>query len=128
MDSRQHINLVFIGHVDAGKSTICGNILVLSGQVDKRDLEKYQAEAKANNRESWIYAYIMDTNEEERAKGKTIEIGKAYFETSSKRYTILDAPGHKAYVPNMIPGCSQADVGILVISARNGQFQPQIHR
>jgi len=122
-DQREHLNLVFIGHVDAGKSTISGSILFHTGMVDMRTIQKYEKEAKDNNRESWFLAYIMDTNEEERAKGKTVEVGRADFETKTKRYTILDAPGHKNYVPNMIGGAAQADVGILVISARRGEFE-----
>mmetsp|Transcript_16942 Transcript_16942/g.36981 ORF Transcript_16942/g.36981 Transcript_16942/m.36981 type:complete len:590 (+) Transcript_16942:140-1909(+) len=127
-DPREHLNLVFIGHVDAGKSTLSGNILYLTDNVDKRTIERYEREAKERNRESWFLAFIMDTNEEERAKGKTVEVGKAHFESEVKRYTILDAPGHKNYVPNMIQGASQADIGILVISARKGEFEAGFDR
>jgi peptide chain release factor subunit 3 len=123
VDPREHLNIVFIGHVDAGKSTLSGAILYCMGKVDKRTIEKFEREAKQRNRESWFLAYILDESEEERAKGITIEVGRAHFETEVYRYTILDAPGHKNYVPNMIAGAAQADIGILVISARKGEFE-----
>eukprot|EP01127_Copromyxa_protea_P003078 TRINITY_DN12949_c0_g1_i1.p1 TRINITY_DN12949_c0_g1~~TRINITY_DN12949_c0_g1_i1.p1 ORF type:complete len:562 (+),score=176.15 TRINITY_DN12949_c0_g1_i1:48-1688(+) len=127
-DPREHINLVFIGHVDAGKSTLCGQILLSTGMVDPRTIEKLQAEAKDQNRTSWFLAYMMDVDQEERQKGITVEVGRSHFTTPNKRFTILDAPGHKNYVPNMITGVAQADVGVLVISARKGEFEAGFDR
>ncbi|CZR51875.1 probable translation release factor erf3 [Phialocephala subalpina] len=120
---KEHVNIIFIGHVDAGKSTLGGAILVLSGMVDERTLDKYKKEAKEMGRESWWLSWALDLTKEERSKGKTVEVGRAFFETEKRRYSILDAPGHKTYVPSMIGGASQADVGILVISARKGEYE-----
>ncbi|GLT87686.1 hypothetical protein SLE2022_057530 [Rubroshorea leprosula] len=114
-NKKRHLNVVFIGHVDAGKSTIGGQILFLK--------------AKDKSRESWYMAYVMDTNEEERIKGITVEVGRARFETENTRFTILYAPGHKSYVPNMISGAAEADIGVLVIiSTHKGEFKAGYER
>uniref|UniRef100_A0A0W0FCN6 Eukaryotic peptide chain release factor GTP-binding subunit n=1 Tax=Moniliophthora roreri TaxID=221103 RepID=A0A0W0FCN6_MONRR len=125
---KEHLNIVFIGHVDAGKSTMGGNLLFLTGMVDKRTMEKYEREAKEAGRESWYLSWALDSTPQERLKGKTVEVGRAYFETDARRFTILDAPGHKTYVPSMISGAAQADIAILVISARKGEFETGFER
>ena len=91
--------------------------------IDERTVKKFKEEAKEKNRESWWLAYVMDINEDEKAKGKTVEMGRANFDTLTKRYTLFDAPGHKNYVPNMIMGAALADYGALVISAKKGEFE-----
>ena len=121
--SKEPLNIIFIGHVDCGKSTICGNILVMTGSVNELEMKKFQQEAKDKDRDSWFLAYIMDLNEEEREKGKTVEVGRATFQTDKKRFTILDCPGHEKYLPNMLAGAAQADVASLVISAKPGEFE-----
>jgi len=120
---REPASLVFIGHVDAGKSTISGQIMYKMGVIDERTIQKFKDEAKSKGRDSWWLAYVMDVSDDEKAKGKTVEVGRAQFDTKKKKYTLFDAPGHKNYVPQMIMGASMADFGGLVISARKGEFE-----
>ncbi|OQD74043.1 hypothetical protein PENDEC_c012G00930 [Penicillium decumbens] len=130
-EKREHVNVVFIGHVDAGKSTLGGSLLYCTGMVDERTMEKYKKEAKEAGRETWYLSWALDLTNEERAKGKTVEVGRAFFKvqipspegTIERQFSILDAPGHKSYVPHMIGGASQADLGCLVISARKGEYE-----
>ncbi|KAL4887168.1 P-loop containing nucleoside triphosphate hydrolase protein [Aspergillus karnatakaensis] len=130
-EKKEHVNIVFIGHVDAGKSTLGGSILYVTGMVDERTLDKYRRDAKEAGRETWYLSWALDLTNEERAKGKTVEVGRAHFKvdvptpdgTVERHFSILDAPGHKSYVHHMIGGASQADIGVLVISARKGEYE-----
>jgi len=122
-ETKEPMVMIFIGHVDAGKSTICGSILNLTGTVSELEMNKLKQEAKGKGMEGWYNAYVMDVIEEEKDTGKTIEMGRAYFETALKRFTILDCPGHKNFVQAMLGGAAQADVASLVISAKLGEFE-----
>lgn len=120
--NKPQASIIFLGHVDHGKSTICGNILYLLNLVDERQINKLKEEAKKNGMDSWWLAYVMDQCDEEKQKGKTVEVGRGTFETDICRYTILDAPGHKEYIGNTIYALGHTDCAILVTSARSNEF------
>ena len=117
------ISIVFVGHVDAGKSTLGGQVLNKLGMIDKRTLEKYREQARERNRESWYLSWALDTDEGERERGKTAEVGRACFWLGDRKVVLLDAPGHSMYVSDMISGANQADIAVLVVSARKNEFE-----
>jgi elongation factor 1-alpha len=118
-----HVNLVVIGHVDSGKSTTTGHLIYKCGGIDKRTIEKFEKEANEMGKGSFKYAWVLDKLKAERERGITIDIALWKFETKKYYFTIIDAPGHRDFIKNMITGTSQADCAILMIASGQGEFE-----